>query len=120
LWLPPLLLLALLLLLLLLSKLCLCLPSSSQSPAAAAVAPFTDSTLTRPCTTWLLAVVCCGVLAQVPFPRMHFLLSSLAPLAAPRDVAALTAPRSVDQVGDPGHTRYLTQNQIATACYSVL
>lgn len=39
------------------------------------------------------------VIAQVPFPRMHFLLSSLAPLAAPRDVAALSAPRSIDQVG---------------------
>lgn len=39
------------------------------------------------------------MLAQVPFPRMHFLLSSLAPVAAPRDVAALNAPRSVDQVG---------------------
>lgn len=34
----------------------------------------------------------------VPFPRMHFLLSSLAPLAASRDVAALTAPRSIDQL----------------------
>jgi len=35
---------------------------------------------------------------QVPFPRMHFLLSSLAPLAAPRDVGRLNTARSVDQV----------------------
>jgi hypothetical protein len=35
----------------------------------------------------------------VPFPRMHFLLSALAPLAAPRDVGRLAAPRSMDQVG---------------------
>eukprot|EP00775_Hariotina_reticulata_P006380 gene6380-6612_t len=34
----------------------------------------------------------------VPFPRMHFLLSSMAPLAAPRDLALLSAPRSVDQL----------------------
>lgn len=45
-----------------------------------------------------LCAVLCKPLLQVPFPRMHFLLSSLAPLAAPRDVAALTAPRSIDQV----------------------
>jgi hypothetical protein len=38
----------------------------------------------------------------VPFPRMHFLLSSLAPLAAPRDVGRLAAPRSMDQVGGGG------------------
>lgn len=41
----------------------------------------------------------------VPFPRMHFLLSSLAPLAAPRDVAALTAPRSVDQLFSDAFSR---------------
>lgn len=35
----------------------------------------------------------------VPFPRLHFLLASLSPLAAPRDVAKLAgAPRAVDQV----------------------
>lgn len=44
------------------------------------------------------ALLCYLPSRQVPFPRMHFLLSSLAPLAAPRDVAALTAPRSIDQV----------------------
>jgi tubulin epsilon len=35
----------------------------------------------------------------VPFPRMHFLLSGLAPLAAQRDVGRMAAPRSMDQVG---------------------
>lgn len=50
-------------------------------------------------TNALPAVVVVVMCVQVPFPRMHFLLSSLAPLAAPRDVAALTAPRSIDQVG---------------------
>ena len=35
----------------------------------------------------------------VPFPRLHFLLASLSPLAAPRDVGKLAgAPRAVDQV----------------------
>eukprot|EP00882_Tetradesmus_deserticola_P008036 GHRQ01008465.1.p1 GENE.GHRQ01008465.1~~GHRQ01008465.1.p1 ORF type:complete len:484 (+),score=208.82 GHRQ01008465.1:280-1731(+) len=34
----------------------------------------------------------------VPFPRMHFLLSSLAPLASPKDMAQLAQPRSVDQL----------------------
>ena len=35
----------------------------------------------------------------VPFPRMHFLLSSLAPLVAPADVAKLAAtPRTIDQL----------------------
>lgn len=36
---------------------------------------------------------------MVPFPRMHFLMSSMAPLAAPKDLAKLAAPRSLDQVG---------------------
>jgi tubulin epsilon len=35
----------------------------------------------------------------VPFPRMHFILSSLAPLGAPRDLGRAAAPRSMDQVG---------------------
>lgn len=35
---------------------------------------------------------------QVPFPRMHFLISSLAPLSAPKDVGKLAAPRTMDQV----------------------
>lgn len=35
----------------------------------------------------------------VPFPRLHFLLASLSPLAAPRDIGKMTgAPRAVDQV----------------------
>ncbi|KAI8469944.1 MAG: epsilon tubulin [Monoraphidium minutum] len=34
----------------------------------------------------------------VPFPRMHFLLSGLAPLAAPRDLGRLTGGRGVDQL----------------------
>ena len=35
----------------------------------------------------------------VPFPRLHFLLASMSPLAAPKDVAKLAgAPRAVDQV----------------------
>lgn len=35
----------------------------------------------------------------VPFPRLHFLLASLSPLAAPKDVAKLMGPpRAVDQV----------------------
>lgn len=35
----------------------------------------------------------------VPFPRLHFLLASLSPLAAPRDMGKLLgAPRAVDQV----------------------
>lgn len=35
----------------------------------------------------------------VPFPRLHFLLGSLSPLAAPRDMGKLLgAPRAVDQV----------------------
>ena len=35
----------------------------------------------------------------VPFPRLHFLLASLSPLAAPRDMGKLMgAPRAVDQV----------------------
>lgn len=53
-----------------------------------------------PCVKLCMFLCLCVVLvtAQVPFPGMHFLLSSLAPLAAPRDVAALTAPRSIDQV----------------------
>lgn len=38
----------------------------------------------------------------VPFPRLHFLLASLSPLAAPRDVSKLAgAPRAVDQVAGP-------------------
>eukprot|EP00878_Enallax_costatus_P028800 GHUV01031144.1.p1 GENE.GHUV01031144.1~~GHUV01031144.1.p1 ORF type:complete len:139 (+),score=16.96 GHUV01031144.1:369-785(+) len=42
---------------------------------------------------------------QVPFPRMHFLLSSMAPLAAPRDKAQLAAPRSVDQLFSDAFSR---------------
>ena len=38
----------------------------------------------------------------VPFPRMHFLLSGMAPLGAPRDIGRLAAPRSMDQVGCSG------------------
>ena len=35
----------------------------------------------------------------VPFPRLHFLLASMSPLAAPKDIAKLAgAPRAVDQV----------------------
>ena len=35
----------------------------------------------------------------VPFPRLHFLLASVSPLAAPRDMSKLSgAPRAVDQV----------------------
>ncbi len=34
----------------------------------------------------------------VPFPRMHFLIASQSPLAAPRDKARLAAPRTLDQV----------------------
>ena len=35
----------------------------------------------------------------VPFPRLHFLLASLSPLAAPKDVGKLMGPpRAVDQV----------------------
>lgn len=35
----------------------------------------------------------------VPFPRLHFLLASLSPLAAPKDLGKLVgAPRMVDQV----------------------
>ena len=35
----------------------------------------------------------------VPFPRLHFLLASLSPLAAPRDIGKMTgAPRAIDQV----------------------
>lgn len=35
----------------------------------------------------------------VPFPRLHFLLASMSPLAAPKDVGKLAgAPRAVDQV----------------------
>eukprot|EP00898_Chlorokybus_atmophyticus_P000688 jgi/Chlat1/161/Chrsp1S03103 len=35
----------------------------------------------------------------VPFPRMHFLVPSMAPLAAPKDLGRLTVqPRSIDQV----------------------
>ena len=35
----------------------------------------------------------------VPFPRLHFLLASVSPLAAPKDIAKLAgAPRAVDQV----------------------
>ncbi|KAF8067140.1 Tube1 [Scenedesmus sp. PABB004] len=41
----------------------------------------------------------------VPFPRMHFLLSSLAPLAAPRDLAARAAPRGVDQLFSDAFSR---------------
>lgn len=39
----------------------------------------------------------------VPFPRLHFLLASLSPLAAPRDMSKLAgAPRAVDQVMSAG------------------
>ena len=35
----------------------------------------------------------------VPFPRLHFLLASLSPLAAPKDMGrVMGAPRAVDQV----------------------
>lgn len=35
----------------------------------------------------------------VPFPRLHFLLASMSPLTAPKDIAKLAgAPRAVDQV----------------------
>lgn len=35
----------------------------------------------------------------VPFPRLHFLLASLSPLTASKDVGKLTGqPRAVDQV----------------------
>lgn len=35
----------------------------------------------------------------VPFPRLHFLLASLSPLSAPKDVGKLMGPpRAVDQV----------------------
>lgn len=37
----------------------------------------------------------------VPFPRMHFLVSAMSPMAAPKDVAKLAAPRTLDQVGAP-------------------
>eukprot|EP00877_Chromochloris_zofingiensis_P001010 jgi/Chrzof1/1090/Cz01g39230.t1 len=56
----------------------------------------------------------------VPFPRMHFLISSLAPLSAPKDVGKLAAPRTMDQLFtdafsrdhqliwcDPRHATYL-------------
>lgn len=34
----------------------------------------------------------------VPYPRQHFILSSMSPLAAPRDVGKLVgAPRAMDQ-----------------------
>lgn len=40
----------------------------------------------------------------VPFPRLHFLLASMSPLAAPKDVAKLAgAPRAVDQVSQACH-----------------
>jgi hypothetical protein len=35
---------------------------------------------------------------MVPFPRLHFLLSSMSPLAAPKDLAKISAPRTIDQV----------------------
>lgn len=35
----------------------------------------------------------------VPFPRMHFLLSSMSPLTSSRDVGRMAAPRTLDQVG---------------------
>ncbi|CAG9462416.1 unnamed protein product [Pedinophyceae sp. YPF-701] len=34
----------------------------------------------------------------VPFPRMHFLMGAMSPLAAPADVGRAAAPRAVDQV----------------------
>lgn len=35
----------------------------------------------------------------VPYPRLHFLMPSISPLAIPKDVAFLSAPpRAVDQV----------------------
>lgn len=54
------------------------------------------STLRAPLAAAPVGMYC----VQVPFPRMHFLLSSMAPLAAPKDVAQLTAPRSIDQVNE--------------------
>ncbi|KIZ02671.1 Tubulin epsilon chain [Monoraphidium neglectum] len=41
----------------------------------------------------------------VPFPRMHFLLSGLAPLAAQRDVGRMAAPRSMDQLFSDAFSR---------------
>ena len=56
----------------------------------------------------------------VPFPHMHFLISSMSPFSAPKDVAKLTAPRTLDQIfsevfsrehqlirADPRHSTYL-------------
>ncbi|KAF5842818.1 Tubulin/FtsZ family, GTPase domain-containing protein [Dunaliella salina] len=56
----------------------------------------------------------------VPYPQMHFLISSMSPLGAPKDVAKLAAPRTMDQVftdvfarenqlirADPRHGTYL-------------
>ncbi|KAL6763988.1 epsilon tubulin [Haematococcus lacustris] len=56
----------------------------------------------------------------VPFPQMHFLISSMSPLCAPKDLAKLAAPRTVDQIftdvfsrehqlirADPRHGTYL-------------
>ena len=39
--------------------------------------------------------------------QMHFLISSMSPLSAPKDVAKLSAPRTLDQVcgGEGGHKR---------------
>lgn len=46
----------------------------------------------------------------VPFPRLHFLLASLSPLAAPRDMGKLLgAPRAVDQV-----VRYIPSSALAS------
>mmetsp|Transcript_11073 Transcript_11073/g.19222 ORF Transcript_11073/g.19222 Transcript_11073/m.19222 type:complete len:473 (-) Transcript_11073:121-1539(-) len=56
----------------------------------------------------------------VPFPKMHFLISSMSPLTSPKDQAKLSAPRTLDQVfsdvfarenqlirADPRHGTYL-------------
>lgn len=69
---------------------------------------------------------------MVPFPRMHFLLSAMSPLAAPKDVAKLTAPRTIDQVisevfsrehqlirADPRRSTYLACGLLARGAISI-
>lgn len=41
----------------------------------------------------------------VPYPRMHFLITSMSPLLAARDVAKLAVPRTVDQAFSEVFTR---------------
>ncbi|GAX75354.1 hypothetical protein CEUSTIGMA_g2798.t1 [Chlamydomonas eustigma] len=56
----------------------------------------------------------------VPFPQMHFLISSMSPLTTPKDMAKISAPRTLDQIftevfnrehqlirADPRHSTYL-------------